>query len=158
MKETKFLPEYKTRINGISVVFKDVPYTEKWGSKVFKINFHSKALENQICFNLLKDRPSMTGGVLKFVRHYLNWSLQDMASVLDITKTSIADWESSLDKVLKVKPDQYESIFLKLLSCYQSKMLEEILAKKDRSNNVYNDENPLDLRGEEESYYEVASN
>jgi DNA-binding transcriptional regulator YiaG len=157
MSETKILSEYKTRINGVCVVFKDVPYTERWGSKVIKINFHSKELENQICLALLKHRPVITGGILKFIRHYVDLSMQDVASeYFNVTKATISDWESSGDKIIKTDRLVYAKVFNKLVSTYQARMLESILLTQENSGNLYNDANPLNLRMEEESYYEIA--
>jgi hypothetical protein len=155
--ETKILKEYKTRINGICVVFKDVPYEESWGSQVIKVNFHSKELENQICLTLLKHRPILTGGSLKFIRHYFNYSLQKMNDeFFDKTKATLSEWESNLDKIINIDSAAKEKVYNKLLATYQSKILEDLLVVAESNSPAYTDSNPLKLRAEEESYYGVA--
>lgn len=157
-KETKFLKEYKTRVNGISVVFKDVPYEEGWGSQILKINFYSKELENQICLHLLKHKPLLTGGVLKYIRHYLDYSQQKMNDeFFGKTKATLSDWESNLDKVVNIDSKTHEKIYKKLLAVYQGKILEDLLSLTDTDSAPYTDANPLILGEDSEPYYEVAA-
>lgn len=156
--EMKILNEYKTRINGISVAFKNVPYEESWGSKIIKINFHSKELENQICLSLLKHKPILTGGVLKFIRHYFNYSLQKMNDeFFSKTKATLSDWESNLDKVINADSMILEKIYKKLLAVYQSKVLEDLLGVVEKDSAPYTETNPLVLGNEKESYYDSVA-
>lgn len=155
--EIKTLKEYKTRINGISVAFKDVPYEESWGSQIIKINFHSKELENQICLSLLRHKPILTGGVLKFIRHYFDYSLQKMNDeFFGKTKATLSDWESNLDKTINIDSAVLERIYKKLLAVYQGKILEDLLASTEKDSAPYTDANPLVLGDEKESYYDAV--
>ncbi|MFA5582612.1 MAG: hypothetical protein WDA09_00225 [Bacteriovoracaceae bacterium] len=154
-KETKFLDEYKTRINGISVVFQNVPYEEAWGSKVIGINFHSKELEKKICLTLLKHQPILTGGILKYIRSYFDYSLQKMNDeFFGKTKATLSEWESNLDKPINADSAIREKIYAKLLAVFQSKMLVDLLDTVEKDAEPYTDENPLVLGNERETYYD----
>lgn len=156
--EIKILKEYKTRVNGISVAFKNVPYEDSWGSQIIKINFHSKELENQICLSLLKHKPILTGGVLKFIRHYLNYSLQKLNDeFFGKTKATLSDWESNLDKLINADSKVLDKLYNKLLAVYQSNVLEDLLAVAEKNSAPYTETNPLVLGNEKESYYDSVA-
>lgn len=155
--EIKILKEYKTRINGISVAFKDVPYEESWGSQIIRVNFHSKDLENQISLSLLRHKPILTGGVLKFIRHYFDYSLQKINDeFFGKTKATLSEWESNLDKTINADSTIHEKIYKKLLAVYQGKILEDLLVSTEKDSAPYTDANPLVLGEEKEAYYDVA--
>lgn len=156
-KEKKFLPEYKTRVNGISVVFKNVPYQEGWGSKILGINFYSKELERQICLHLLRHKPIITGGILKYIRAYFDYSLQKMNDeFFGKTKATLSEWESNLDKPINADSKSRERIYAQLLAIYQSKLLADLLVPIEKDSSQGTEANPLVLEEECPEYYDLA--
>ena len=97
---------------GFPIVLRDVLIVEDRGYEYALINH--KALMSTAAFNLVIKHESLDGARLKFLRRFMNYSLDQMAELTSLSKSTLHNWEKDPQKVLDIPSESLKKIFLKV--------------------------------------------
>lgn len=112
-KVKELVSDYNYSELGFSVILKDVVIVEDRGYEYPLINHN--AVMFQVAYTLVTDHQKMDGARLRFIRRFMNLSLDQFAEVVGgISKSTLHNWENEKSKVCDLKDEQLRSIYLEL--------------------------------------------
>jgi len=126
-KVKELVAEYNYTDLGFPVVLKDVIIVEDRGYEYPLIN-HSGVMF-QAAYSLVTDHQKLDGARLRFIRRFMNLSLDQFSEVVGgISKSTLHKWESEKSKVCDLSNEQLRSIYLEL----RNEIVNQIGKKMDR--------------------------
>lgn len=112
-KKIKKLIEFYTYEElGFPIILRDVPIVQDREYEYALINH--KSVMNMAAFNLVMKHESLDGARLKFLRRFMNFSLDDLAKLTQIAKSTLHNWEKESEKPLDIPSEKLKLIFLKV--------------------------------------------
>lgn len=134
---TKYIENYTTKINGLTFTFDRMPYVESFGQKELLFNFHDEELINEICKIVLIEKMEITNEILKFIRLYYDYSLEQMAKrYFDTSRQNLKNWEDNGLPEGTISSDQQENIYNDLIVEYTSRVQKNLLRVKVKHQKV----------------------
>ncbi len=98
---------------GFPIVLKDVIIIEDRGYEYPLINHNG--IMFQAAYSLVTDHQKLDGARLRFIRRFMNLSLDQFTDVVGgISKSTLHKWESEKNKVCDLSHEQLRSIYLEL--------------------------------------------
>ncbi len=111
-KIKKLVSTYEYRDLGFPIILKDVPIIQDREFEYALINH--KEVMNKAAFNLVMKHENLDGARLKFLRRFINYSLDEMAALTDMPKSTLHNWEKDSGKPLDIPAEKLKRIFLKV--------------------------------------------
>ncbi|GEM_PF-3482212 len=112
-KKIKELVEFYTYEElGFPIILRDVAIVEDRGYEYALINH--KSVMNMAAFSLVIRHENLDGARLKFLRRFMNYSLDDLAKLTEISKSTLHNWEKDSEKPLEIHSEKLKLIFLKV--------------------------------------------
>ncbi len=110
---------------GFPIILKDVPIVQDREYEYPLINH--KAVMNNAAFNLVIRHERLDGARLRFLRRFIGYSLDDLAALTDISKSTLHSWEKETDKPLEIPSEKLRLIFTKV----RNVLFDQISSKLD---------------------------
>ena len=129
-KIIKLIESYQYLELGFPIILKDVTITKDREYEYALINH--KAVMNMAAFNLVIKHENIDGARLKFLRRFINYSLDEMAELISVSKSTIHNWEKESGRPLEIPGEKLKRIFLKvrdIISKEISDRLEQAILK-----------------------------
>jgi len=111
-KIKKLVSFYEYLDLGFPILLKDVAIIEDREHEYALINH--KDVMNKAAFNLVMKHENLDGARLKFLRRFINYSLEEMALLTDMPKSTLHNWEKDSGKPLDIPGEKLKCIFLKV--------------------------------------------
>lgn len=112
-KKIKELVEFYTYEElGFPIILRDVAIVQDREYEYALINH--KSVMNMAAFNLVMKHENLDGARLKFLRRFMNYSLDDMAKLTQLPKSTLHNWEKDSEKPLEIPSEKLKLIFLKV--------------------------------------------
>jgi DNA-binding transcriptional regulator YiaG len=111
-KIKKFIESYEYLELGFPIILKDVAIVQDRDYEYALINH--KEVMNKAAFNLVIKHENLDGARLKFLRRFINYSLDEMADLIDMPKSTLHNWEKDSGKPLEMPSEKLKCIFLKV--------------------------------------------
>lgn len=115
-------------------------------SKFLDINMEE--LKDRVAFSIITYPYAFNGAMTHFIRTYIDFSIDEMADLLDVPKKIISNWEKK-DRPINLTERQRSKLILKLKQHFfnkkEIKISEAILNSKDLLNEMHNE--PLSVDG-----------
>ncbi len=89
--ERKTVKSYTDRGFGFPVILRHVPMIKAFGKWTPDINY--KQLERSVLLALVHKPARLTGGEVRFIRHYFQLTLQEFGECFDVRHTAVMKWE-----------------------------------------------------------------
>jgi DNA-binding transcriptional regulator YiaG len=126
-KVKELVAEYTYTELGFPIVLKDVIIVEDRGYEYPLINHN--AVMFQAAYSLVTDHQKLDGARLRFIRRFMNLSLDQFANLVgDISKSTLHKWESEKSKICDLSNEQLRSIYFEL----RNEIVNQIGKKMDR--------------------------
>ncbi len=129
-KIKKLIESYEYQELGFPIIIKDVAIIQDREYEYALIN-HNEVM-NKAAFNLVMKHENLDGARLKFLRRFINYSLDEMAELTDMPKSTLHNWEKDSGKPLDIPSEKLKCIFLKvrdILAKEISEKLEQAILK-----------------------------
>ncbi|MCE5228973.1 hypothetical protein LLG95_05175 [bacterium] len=91
--QRKTVKEYTDYGFGFPVILRHVPMIKAFGKWTPDINY--KQLERSVLLSLVHKPARLTGGEIRFIRHYFRMTLQDFGENFDVRHTAVMKWEKA---------------------------------------------------------------
>lgn len=138
-KIKKIVEYYDYQGLGFPIILKDVAIIQDREYEYALINHHE--VMNKAAFNLVIKHENLDGARLKFLRRFINYSLDEMAELTDMPKSTLHNWEKDSGKPLDLPSEKLKCIFLKVRDRLANEIsekleraiLKDIIATKDMS-------------------------
>lgn len=134
-KEKKITKEnYKYYGLGFPVILEKVEVTIIDGEEYYDIDFQNLKY-GFLAILMIDPNIDFLGGMIKFVRQSLELSMEEMATRLDVVKSTISKWEVKNEEVIKLTDFQKFKIKQDIKSYLDKIMeikIEKVLDKKDK--------------------------
>jgi DNA-binding XRE family transcriptional regulator len=111
-KIKKIVESYPYEDLGFPVLLKDVLIVKDRDYEYALINHRS--VMNSAAFGLVMKHEALDGQRLKFLRRFINYSLDDLSKLTGIAKTTLHAWEKESDESLEIPDEKLKLIFLKV--------------------------------------------
>ncbi len=111
-KIIKLLETYEYLELGFPIILKDVTIVQDREYEYALVNH--KAIMNMAAFNLVMKHENLDGARLKFLRRFINYSLDELAELVSIPKSTLHKWEKESGKPLEIPSGKLKRIFLKV--------------------------------------------
>lgn len=111
-KIKKLISTYEYLELGFPIILKDVAIIEDREHEYAQINH--KEVMNKAAFNLVMKHENLDGARLKFLRRFINCSLDEMAIITELPKSTLHSWEKESGKPLDIPSEKLKCIFLKV--------------------------------------------
>jgi DNA-binding transcriptional regulator YiaG len=126
-KVKELVAEYTYTELGFPIVLKDVIIVEDRDYEYPLINHNGVMF--QAAYSLVTDHQKLDGARLRFIRRFMNLSLDQFADVVgDISKSTLHKWESEKSKICDLSNEQLRSVYLEL----RNEIVNQIGKKMDR--------------------------
>lgn len=102
------------------------------GTKFLDINMEE--LKDRVAFSLMTYPYAYNGGMLYFIRRYLDFSLREMALVLEVNEDDLVRWEEKSQHSVRLTAEQRIALFQELKLCFirnKEKMIDEGVKEKE---------------------------
>lgn len=129
-KIIKLIESYEYMELGFPIILKDVAIVKDRDYEYALINH--KAVMNMAAFNLVMKHENLDGARLKFLRRFIHFSLDEMAVLINVSKSTIHNWEKECGKPLDIPSEKLKRIFFKvrdIISREISEKLEQAILK-----------------------------
>lgn len=110
---------------GFPIILKDVLIVQDREYEYPLINH--KAVMNNAAFYLVIRHERLDGARLRFLRRFIGYSLDELAALTDISKSTLHSWEKEVDKPLEIPSEKLRLIFTKV----RNMLFEQISSKMD---------------------------
>ncbi|MCB1134979.1 MAG: hypothetical protein KDK78_01820 [Chlamydiia bacterium] len=121
---TRILDEYKADELGLPVVIRSVPVIDLAGEEVLDINY---AQVSAAIFSALILKPyRLTGSEVKFMRLFMELTLEGLAKKLHVTHPSVLSWERCEQQHTNMS--ESTEALLRILAAQQSKKDQELIS------------------------------
>jgi DNA-binding transcriptional regulator YiaG len=111
-KIKKLISSYEYLELGFPIILKDIAIIEDREHEYAQINH--KDVMNKAAFNLVMKHENLDGARLKFLRRFINCSLDEMATLTEMPKSTLHNWEKESGKPLDIPSEKLKCIFLKV--------------------------------------------
>lgn len=111
-KIKKLIESYEYLELGFPIILKNVAIVQDREYEYALINH--KDIMNKAAFNLVMRHENLDGSRLKFLRRFINYSFEEMATLTDISKSTLHNWEKDFGKPLEIPSEKLKCIFLKV--------------------------------------------
>lgn len=123
----EIVAEYTYTDLGFPIILKDVIIVEDRGYEYPLINHNGIML--QAAYSLVTDHQKLDGARLRFIRRFMNLSLDQFAEVVgSISKSTLHKWENEKISICDFSDEQLRSIYLEL----RNDIIKQIGKKMDR--------------------------
>lgn len=142
-KIKKLVETYVYEELGFPIILKDVPIVCDREFEYALINH--KAVMNNAALSLVIKHERIDGARLRFLRRFIGYSLDDLAELTKISKSTLHSWEKDSDKPLDIPSEKLKLIFTKVrdtLSDQISNLVDQAIVKEIVIDNVIS---PLEL-------------
>lgn len=102
------------------------------GTKFLDINMEE--LKDRVAFSLMTYPYAYNGGMLYFIRRYLDFSLREMALVLEVNEDDLVRWEEKSQHSVRLTAGQRFALFQELKLCFfknKEKTIDEGVKEKE---------------------------
>lgn len=102
------------------------------GTKFLDINMEE--LKDRVAFSLMTYPYAYNGGMLYFIRRYLDFSLREMALVLEVNEDDLVRWEEKSQHSVRLTAGQRIALFQELKLCFfknKEKTIDEGVKEKE---------------------------
>lgn len=107
------------------------------GTKFLDINMEE--LKDRVAFSLMTYPYAYNGGMLYFIRRYLDFSLREMALVLEVSEEELVRWEEKSQVAVRLGKEQRIAVFEELKQCFfknKEKVIDEGVKERESWNEV----------------------
>ncbi len=111
-KIKKIVERYEYGDLGFLVILNDVLVIKNRGYEYAQINH--RAIMNAVAHSLVIMHESLDGPRLKFLRRFINFSLDDLAALIGVSKSTLHGWEKDAGRTLEISDEKLRLIFLKV--------------------------------------------
>jgi DNA-binding transcriptional regulator YiaG len=111
-KIKKIISSFEYLDLGFPIILKDVAIIEDREYEYAQIN-HNEVM-NKAAFNLVLKHENLDGARLKFLRRFINCSLDEMAAFTGLPKSTLHSWEKESGRPLDIPSEKLKYIFLKV--------------------------------------------
>lgn len=124
MKVKKIAETYKYEELGFPIVLKNIVIIDNREYEYPLINH--EIVKQQAAINLIVKHENIDGARLKFLRNFLNFSLDDMKNLTGISKSTLHIWEKESGKPLDIPSEKLKLIFLKVRDQIARNVLDQL--------------------------------
>lgn len=120
----KLVDSYEYNGLGFPVILRDVPIVEDRGYEYPLINY--KDVMNKAAYNLVIKHESLDGARLKFLRRFIGLSLDQMAELTGVSKSTLHKWEKTAGKPLDISGEKLRLIFMRVRDVISKEISEKL--------------------------------
>lgn len=118
--ESKIQKQLKTDILGFPVIIHNVLMIKRMGEWCPEINWN--VLSTMVLTSLMTKPSKLTGGEVKFIRTYMNYSYREFGKIIGVSASAIKKWENKNQESTDMHTPMEKMIRLHILkTCFQSK-------------------------------------
>ena len=118
---------YKYTELGFPIILRDVAIIKDREYEVAQINH--KSVMNSAAYNLVIRHESLDGARLHFLRRFIGLSLDQLADLISIPKSTLHTWEKEIGKPLDIPNEKLRLLFTKV----RNVLADQISSKLDNA-------------------------
>jgi len=137
MAKRKISKSYETDCLGFPIILENVPMIFISGEWVPEINYD--LLQKCVLYFLCVAEARLTGNQIKFIRSWFRMSLQEMGSVLGVTRAAIKKWEDFADQPTNMSISTERNIRLFILEHIMPRDRKSLLKYREYVEKIINE-------------------
>lgn len=126
-KIKKLIESYEYHELGFPIILKDVAIIQDRDYEYAQINH--KYIMNSAAFNLVIRHENLDGARLHFLRRFIGFSLDQLAELISIPKSTLHNWEKEIGNPLDIPHEKLRLLFTKV----RNVLADQISSKLDHA-------------------------
>jgi DNA-binding transcriptional regulator YiaG len=126
-KIKELIESYEYNELGFPIILKDVAVIQDRDYEYAQINH--KSVMNAAAFHLVVRHENLDGARLHFLRRFIGYSLDQLADLISIPKSTLHNWEKEIGKPIDIPDEKLKLLFTKIRNI----LADQISSRLDRA-------------------------